>query len=73
MYGQGRQETVEAFGRTLRRLRRERDLSQEALSHLSGLSAKHLSDIERGRSEPRLTTVVQLADALAVDVGELFR
>lgn len=61
----------ELFGRALRRLRRERDLSQEALARQAGLAPQHVSELERGRKEPRLTTLVQLADALGMPLAEL--
>jgi transcriptional regulator with XRE-family HTH domain len=60
-----------AFGRVLRRVRRERDLSQEALADKAGLARNHVSEIERARRDPRLTTLVHLADALGMDLGEL--
>lgn len=62
-----------AFGRTLRKARRDRDLSQEALAHEAGLSAKHVGEIERANKDPRLTTVLKLADALEMRSGDLFR
>jgi transcriptional regulator with XRE-family HTH domain len=62
-----------AFGRTLRKARRDRDLSQEALADEAGLSAKHVGEIERANKDPRLTTVLKLADALELRSGELFR
>ena len=62
-----------AFGRTLRKARRDRDLSQEALAHEAGLSAKHVGEIERANKDPRLTTVLKLASALEMTSGELFQ
>jgi len=61
-----------AFGRTLRKARRDRDLSQEALALEAGLSAKHVGEIERANKDPRLTTVMKLADALELRSSELF-
>ena len=61
-----------AFGRTLRKARRDRDLSQEALADEAGLSAKHVGEIERANKDPRTTTVVRLADALGVTVAALY-
>jgi transcriptional regulator with XRE-family HTH domain len=61
-----------AFGRTLRKARRDRDLSQEALADGAGLSAKHVGEIERANKDPRLTTVLKLASALEMRSGELF-
>jgi len=61
-----------AFGRTLRKARRDRDLSQEALADEAGLSAKHVGEIERANKDPRLTTVMKLATELEMRSGELF-
>jgi transcriptional regulator with XRE-family HTH domain len=61
-----------AFGRTVRKARRDRDLSQEALADEAGLSAKHVGEIERANKDPRLTTVLKLADALELRSNELF-
>lgn len=60
-----------ALGRTLRRARRELDLSQEALAAIAGMGAKHLGEIERGNHDPRFTTILKLARALELAPGEL--
>ncbi|HEV7773977.1 MAG TPA: helix-turn-helix transcriptional regulator [Conexibacter sp.] len=59
-----------SFGRTLRRERRVRDLSQQRLAQRAGVSFRHLGEIERGNGNPRLITVVQLIDALGLTLGE---
>jgi transcriptional regulator with XRE-family HTH domain len=59
------------FGRALRRARRDRDMSQEALGDVAGLAAKHISEIERANRDPRLTTILKLAHALDLSAGEL--
>jgi transcriptional regulator with XRE-family HTH domain len=63
---------LDAFGRTLRKRRRDLDLSQEALADLAGLSSKHVGEIERANKDPRVTTVLKLARALDLRAGELF-
>ena len=60
-----------AFGRTVRKARRDRELSQEALADLAGLSPKHVGEIERANKDPRLTTVLKLARALGVPSSAL--
>jgi transcriptional regulator with XRE-family HTH domain len=62
---------VATFGRVVRRARRDRDMSQEALADAAGLGAKHVSEIERANRDPRLTTVLKLARALELSPGEL--
>ena len=59
------------FGQTLRRLRLVAGLSQEELAERAGLSARGVSDLERGlRACPRPETVRLLADALALGPEE---
>lgn len=59
------------FGRTLRRARRARDMSQETLAREAGVGAKHVSELERGNKNPRLDTFVRLAGALGMTATEL--
>jgi transcriptional regulator with XRE-family HTH domain len=59
------------FGRVVRRARRERDMSQEALGRAAGLATKHVSEIERANRDVRLTTLLQIADGLGLRPGEL--
>lgn len=61
-----------ALAKTIRRARRAKDLSQEALAGLAGVHPKHLSEIERGNKDPRATTLVRLADALGLTPAELY-
>ena len=53
-----------ALGRTLRRLRTEREVSQETLAYDSGVSRTHISAIEKGQHLPTLDTLFKLARAL---------
>jgi transcriptional regulator with XRE-family HTH domain len=62
-----------AFGKTLRKLRRDLDLSQEALAASSGVSAKHIGEIERGNKDPGITTALRLIEGLGVPLDEVFR
>jgi transcriptional regulator with XRE-family HTH domain len=67
----GGAQELDAFARTVRRLRRERDLSQRALAAVAGLAEKHVSEIERGNREPKLTTIFKLAKGLGVPAEAL--
>ncbi|GAA1912971.1 XRE family transcriptional regulator [Streptomyces durmitorensis] len=61
------------FGEVLRAHRRSARLTLEKLAEVSGVSARALSDMERGRSTgPQHRTVTALADALALE-GEARR
>ncbi|HVR37634.1 MAG TPA: helix-turn-helix transcriptional regulator [Thermoanaerobaculia bacterium] len=59
------------FGETLRRLRKDRELSQEALAEKADVTADYLGFIERGENVPTLTVLLKLARALGVDASEL--
>ena len=72
MFVSGRSSQPIPLARAIRQLRRERELSQEALAAAAGMHPKHLSEIERGNKDPRATTVARLAEALGVTVGELY-
>jgi len=55
----------------LRRLRREKGLSQEDFADEAGLHRTYISDIERGRRCPSIVIVDKLAQALSVSIGTL--
>ncbi|WP_340696867.1 helix-turn-helix transcriptional regulator [Cellulosimicrobium funkei] len=73
--------TARALGATLRRLRTERELSQETLAFRAGVTKNQVQLLEAGRSSgrkdsvgpsnPRLSTLAGLADALGVPVSGL--
>jgi len=56
----------------VRRIRKERGLSQAQLSELSGVDPASLSLIETGRRSPGIEVLQKLADALGVEVGDFF-
>jgi transcriptional regulator with XRE-family HTH domain len=61
-----------ALGRALRKARRERDLSQEAVGQLAGMHPNHVGTIERGTKDLRATTLLRLIEALDMSPAELF-
>jgi transcriptional regulator with XRE-family HTH domain len=54
------------FGRHVRRLRLERDLSQEELAELADLHRNYVSQIEGGRRNVSLLNILKLARGLNV-------
>ena len=52
-------------GERIRRVRREKGLTLKAVESLSGVSAAHLSEIERGVTSPTMGSLVRIARALA--------
>lgn len=60
-----------AFGQRIRRIRKEKSLTQEALAEQVGISASFLGHIERGSRIASLETLMQLCRALAVSPNDL--
>lgn len=61
----------QALASTLRRLREERNHTQEDLAHDAGITVAALARIERGQANPRWTTIRSIASALGISLGEL--
>jgi transcriptional regulator with XRE-family HTH domain len=61
------------FGAALAYERRRRSLSMSQLARTAGTHASEISRLERGLRDPRLSTIVRLASALEVPVGDLLR
>lgn len=60
-----------AFGQRLRELRAERGVSQDQLAHRTGIHPTAIGRFERGDREPRLRSILRLADGLGVQPGRL--
>lgn len=58
-------------GRNVARLRRERGFTQEKFAEESGFSQQYVSDLERGKRNPTVITLYELAKALGVSHVEL--
>ena len=57
----------------IREVRRQKGMTISGLSRKSGVSAAHLSDIEKDFKSPSLLVMVRLAKALDVDITDLYR
>lgn len=60
-------------GENVRRLREAMGLTQEQLAELSGFGQNYLSDLERGKRNPTVVTLFELATALQVQPEVLVR
>lgn len=60
-----------AIATVIRRLRKNRKLSQEVLSGLAGMERSHLGMVETGGRVPNLYTIWRIADALDMRPSEL--
>jgi transcriptional regulator with XRE-family HTH domain len=60
-----------ALAALLKRLRKEREITQEQLAFDAGITASALSRIERGLNDPGWTTVTRIANALGISLVDL--
>lgn len=58
-------------GERVRKLRRERSLSQDALAAATGLTPQTIRNLESGATYPRMATLEKLAGVFEVPVREL--
>ena len=61
------------FGQHLRDLREERGWTLEQFADAAGMNELQIGHIERGASDPKLSTILKLAKALKVRPDELLR
>lgn len=67
----GNKGEVDEVGKRIKQVRKERGISIENLSHLTGFDVSRLKDIESGKERPQLGTVMKLSRALDSAVGRL--
>ena len=65
--------TVESLGRAVRAVRRERDLSQEALAARAGLHTNQVGRLERGTADVHVSTMLRAVAGLGVPLSEVAR
>lgn len=59
------------FGKNIRRARKLRELSQEAVALEAGMTSNYVSDVERGVRNIAIDNMGRLASALRVPLHEL--
>lgn len=68
---------MSTIGENIKRIRKatiiEKPMNRSDLAEKSGVSNASISLIERGVCQPNSATMVKIAGALGVDVGELFK
>jgi transcriptional regulator with XRE-family HTH domain len=60
------------FGEIVRKLRKAKKIGQAKFAALADMEPKQILDIEKGRSDIRLSTIIKLITALKVTPNELF-
>ena len=64
-------ELLRCVGQTIRDARKRKAMTQERLSEIAGVSAKYLSEVERGQSNVTILFLSRVARALGVDMSAL--
>ncbi len=63
---------TEGIGERIKFLRQKRQFTLAKLAEKSDLSASHLSQIERGKTSPSLMTLNSIAQAMEINLRDLF-
>lgn len=65
--------TKKKLGAEIVRLRDAAGFSQQQFATMLGMNRTRLREIERGTGNPRLSTLIRIANGLGVEVEDLFR
>jgi len=66
------QALIEEFGKRIRQLRTERNLSQEQLAELTGFHRTYIGMVERGERNLSLSNIGAFASVFDISLSELF-
>jgi transcriptional regulator with XRE-family HTH domain len=61
------------FGKRVKQLRQENELSQEALAHLAELDRTYIPSIEKGERNVSLEVIQKLSKAFKMKISELLK
>lgn len=61
------------IGKRIKAARKASNLTQEYLAEKAGLSPTYIGQIERGERVPTLQSLIQLIEALGVDITDIIR
>lgn len=64
---------VENIGKNIKKYRKIKQLPQIELAVIVGIDRAYLSEIENGRTNPSINILYAIADALQINITELFK
>jgi transcriptional regulator with XRE-family HTH domain len=70
--GEDKSAALVALGEQIRRVRQERNISQEDFAARAGIARSYYGGIERGERNVAALNLMRIALTLGVEVGELF-
>lgn len=59
------------LGKSIKTLRKQNRMTQEMLGEMANICPKHLGEIERGDSNPSVTVICKIADALNSEPSDI--
>jgi transcriptional regulator with XRE-family HTH domain len=66
-------EQLRALGRAIRQVRRERDLSQEAVAAAAGVHPNQVGRLERGTADVYTSTMLRIVAGIGVPLSDVAR
>ncbi|QVK21118.1 helix-turn-helix transcriptional regulator [Mycoplasmatota bacterium] len=63
---------IQKFGKKIRKLRLDRNMSQEELAYESGLHRTYIGSVERAEKNLTIKNVFKIAEALGINPSDLF-
>ncbi|MBQ8458654.1 helix-turn-helix transcriptional regulator [bacterium] len=66
-------QTSELLGLKIKEIRKQRHITQETLAEMVDLDIGYISKLEVGRNFPKIGTLEKIANALNVELAELFQ
>lgn len=66
-------EKLRTLGRAIRRMRRERELSQEAVAAAAGVHPNQVGRLERGVADVYTSTMLRVIEGLGVPLSDVAR
>lgn len=67
------QDIKELFGKRIKELRKEKNLTQEQLAELVDIDTRNIIKIENSQTFPRISTLNKLLDVFEISASDLFR
>lgn len=70
---EAQEEVLKSFGSNLKKIREEKEITQENLAFYAGFTRSYYTDVERGKRNISLFNMVKLASVLEVELNEVIK